>query len=123
MGLHVQFSHYVIFFIAIFMVLQLILLGASTYPIKRRWDIAAYKSKDEVRREKTGREAACCNGGRRRALVFFPFIGACFCGAVEMVVRYFTAAAAVAAVAASENIFVTSRNCCVEQEYRGGPCR
>lgn len=48
-ALHWQFSHYVIFFIAIFMVLQLIVLGASTYPIKRRWDIAAYKSKDEVK--------------------------------------------------------------------------
>ena len=44
-----QFSHYVIFFIAIFTVLQLVVLGASTYPIKRRWDGAAYKSKEEVR--------------------------------------------------------------------------
>ncbi|CAM9808147.1 unnamed protein product [Pylaiella littoralis] len=43
-----EFSHYVIFFIAIFTVLQLIVLGASTYPIKRGWDIAAYKSKDEL---------------------------------------------------------------------------
>lgn len=43
-----QFSHYVIFFIAIFTVLQLVMLGAATYPIKRRWDIAAYKSKEEV---------------------------------------------------------------------------
>ncbi|CAN0550862.1 unnamed protein product, partial [Ectocarpus sp. 12 AP-2014] len=42
------FSHYVIFFIAIFTVLQLVMLGASTYPIKRRWDIAAYKSKEEL---------------------------------------------------------------------------
>lgn len=50
-----QFSHYVIFFIAIFTVLQLVVLGASTYPIKRRWDSAAYKSKEEVRED--GRRA------------------------------------------------------------------
>ncbi|CAM9348281.1 unnamed protein product, partial [Hapterophycus canaliculatus] len=43
-----EFSHYVIFFIAIFTVLQLIMLGASTYPIRRRWDVAAYKSKEEL---------------------------------------------------------------------------
>lgn len=47
-----QFSHYVIFFIAIFTVSQLVLLGASTYPIRRRWDTAAYKSKEEVREQK-----------------------------------------------------------------------
>lgn len=51
-----QFSHYVIFFIAIFTVLQLVLLGASTYPIKRRWDSAAYKSKEEVRKATGGEE-------------------------------------------------------------------
>lgn len=49
-----QFSHYVIFFIAIFTVLQLVVLGSSTYPIKRRWDIAAYQSKEEVREEDGG---------------------------------------------------------------------
>lgn len=43
-----QFSHYVIFFVAIFTVAQLVLLGASTYPIKNAWDIAAYNSKDDV---------------------------------------------------------------------------
>ncbi|CAM9906593.1 unnamed protein product [Ascophyllum nodosum] len=43
-----EFAHYVIFFVAIFAVLQLVLLGASTYPIKRAWDVAAYKSKDEL---------------------------------------------------------------------------
>ncbi|CAM9317502.1 unnamed protein product [Scytosiphon promiscuus] len=43
-----EFSHYVIFFIAIFTVLQLVMLGASTYPIRRRWDVAAYKSKEEL---------------------------------------------------------------------------
>eukprot|EP00752_Nemacystus_decipiens_P005207 g4726.t1 len=43
-----EFSHYVIFFIAIFTVLQLVVLGASTYPIKRRWDDAAFKSKEEL---------------------------------------------------------------------------
>lgn len=48
-----QFSHYVIFFIAIFTVMQLVMLGASTYPIKRRWDIAAYQSKEEVSRQNT----------------------------------------------------------------------
>lgn len=53
-----QFSHYVIFFIAIFTVLQLVVLGASTYPIKRRWDSAAYKSKDEVRKTAQTRQAA-----------------------------------------------------------------
>lgn len=43
-----QFSHYVVFFVAIFTVLQLVMLGASTYPIRRRWDAAAYITKDEV---------------------------------------------------------------------------
>lgn len=38
-----------IFFIAIFTVLQLVMLGASTYPIKYRWDSAAYRSEEEVR--------------------------------------------------------------------------
>lgn len=53
----VQFSHYVIFFIAIFTVLQLVMLGASTYPIKRRWDVAAYKSKEEVSERETRHRA------------------------------------------------------------------
>ena len=40
-----------IFLIAIFTVIQLVMLGASTYPIKRAWDIAAYKTKEEVGKE------------------------------------------------------------------------